>query len=87
MGLGACGIGAFMDDAINEMLGVDGVEEAAVYMLAAGRIADAASRNRGLHRRCANREAGGLRRRPLPQTQMLALDRLAVQSRRRTTCR
>jgi SagB-type dehydrogenase family enzyme len=37
MGLGACGVGAFMDDAMNEMLGVDGVEEAAVYMLAAGR--------------------------------------------------
>ena len=42
MGLGACGVGAFMDDAINEMLGVDGVEEAAVYMLAAGRVAKAA---------------------------------------------
>jgi len=42
MGLGACGIGAFMDDAINAMLGVDGVEEAAVYMLAAGRIPAAA---------------------------------------------
>ena len=41
MGLGACGVGAFMDDAINEMLGVDGVEEAAVYMLAAGRVAAA----------------------------------------------
>lgn len=39
MGLGACGVGAFMDDAINEMLGVDGVEEAAVYMLAVGRRA------------------------------------------------
>ncbi len=39
MGLGACGVGAFMDDAINEMLGVDGVEEAAVYMLAAGHVA------------------------------------------------
>jgi SagB-type dehydrogenase family enzyme len=38
MGLGACGVGAFMDDAINEMLGVDGVEEAAVYMLAMGRL-------------------------------------------------
>ena len=38
MGLGACGVGAFMDDAINEMLGVDGVEEAAVYMLAAGHV-------------------------------------------------
>jgi len=42
VGLGACGVGAFMDDAINEMLGVDGVEEAAVYMLAAGRVATAA---------------------------------------------
>jgi SagB-type dehydrogenase family enzyme len=41
MGLGACGVGAFMDDAINEMLGVDGVEEAAVYMLAAGHVATA----------------------------------------------
>jgi SagB-type dehydrogenase family enzyme len=39
MGLGACGIGAFMDDAINEVLGVDGVEEAAVYMLAVGHAA------------------------------------------------
>jgi SagB-type dehydrogenase family enzyme len=38
MGLGACGVGAFMDDAINEMLGVDGVEEAVVYMLAAGNV-------------------------------------------------
>jgi SagB-type dehydrogenase family enzyme len=36
MGLGACGIGAFMDDAMNEMLGVDGVEEAVIYMLAVG---------------------------------------------------
>jgi len=35
-GLGACGVGAFMDDQINEMLGVDGVEEAVVYMLAVG---------------------------------------------------
>jgi SagB-type dehydrogenase family enzyme len=42
MGLGACGIGAFMDDAINDMLGVDGVEEAAVYMLAAGKVSTAA---------------------------------------------
>jgi SagB-type dehydrogenase family enzyme len=39
MGLGACGIGAFMDDAMNEMLGVDGVEEAVVYMLAVGHTA------------------------------------------------
>jgi SagB-type dehydrogenase family enzyme len=35
-GLGACGVGAFMDDAINEMLGIDGVEEAALYMVALG---------------------------------------------------
>jgi SagB-type dehydrogenase family enzyme len=42
MGLGACGIGAFMDDAINDMLGVDGIEEAAVYMLAAGKVPTAA---------------------------------------------
>ena len=38
-GLGACGVGAFMDDQINEMLGIDGVEEAAVYMLAVGHAA------------------------------------------------
>ncbi len=38
MGLGACAIGAFMDDQINQMLGVDGVEEAAVYMLAVGKV-------------------------------------------------
>jgi SagB-type dehydrogenase family enzyme len=36
LGLGACGVGAFMDDDMNAMLGVDGVEEAAVYMLAVG---------------------------------------------------
>ena len=36
LGLGACGVGAFMDDQINTMLGVDGTEEAAVYMLAIG---------------------------------------------------
>ena len=42
LGLGACGIGAFMDDQINAMLGVDGVEEAAVYMLAVGHAKTAA---------------------------------------------
>jgi SagB-type dehydrogenase family enzyme len=35
-GLGACGVGAFMDDAINDMLGVDGTDEAVVYMFAVG---------------------------------------------------
>jgi SagB-type dehydrogenase family enzyme len=39
LGLGACGVGAFMDDQINEMLGVDGTEEAVVYMLAIGHAA------------------------------------------------
>jgi SagB-type dehydrogenase family enzyme len=38
-GLGACGIGAFMDDQVNGMLGVDGVDEAALYMLAVGHTA------------------------------------------------
>ncbi len=38
MGLGACGIGAFMDDDINAMLEVDGREEAAIYMLAVGKV-------------------------------------------------
>jgi SagB-type dehydrogenase family enzyme len=38
MGLGACSVGAFMDDAINAMLGVDGHEEAAIYMLSVGNI-------------------------------------------------
>lgn len=42
-GLGACAVGAFMDDAINDMLGVDGTEEAALYMLAIGRAAAAAA--------------------------------------------
>lgn len=37
MGLGACGVGAFMDEEINRMLGVDGIEEAAIYMLAVGK--------------------------------------------------
>ena len=37
MGLGACGVGAFMDDDINDMLGVDGTEEAAIYLVAVGR--------------------------------------------------
>jgi SagB-type dehydrogenase family enzyme len=38
MGLGACAIGAFMDDQVNTMLGVDGKEEAAIYMLAVGKV-------------------------------------------------
>jgi SagB-type dehydrogenase family enzyme len=38
MGLGACGVGAFMDDDINAMLGVDGTEEAAIYLVAIGHV-------------------------------------------------
>jgi SagB-type dehydrogenase family enzyme len=38
MGLGACAVGAFLDDGLNAMLGVDGQDEAAVYMLAVGRV-------------------------------------------------
>ena len=36
MGLGACGVGAFLDDDLNRLLGVDGAEEAAVYLVAVG---------------------------------------------------
>lgn len=39
IGLGACAVGAFMDDQINAMLGVDGIEEAALYMLTIGNVA------------------------------------------------
>jgi len=37
-GLGACAVGAFLDDSINRMLGVDGREEAAIYMLSVGKV-------------------------------------------------
>jgi len=38
MGMGACAVGAFLDDGLNAMLGVDGQAEAAIYMLAVGRV-------------------------------------------------
>ena len=38
MGLGACALGALMDDEVDAMLGVDGKDEAAVYMLAVGKV-------------------------------------------------
>jgi SagB-type dehydrogenase family enzyme len=38
LGLGACAVGAFLDDSMNRMLGVDGREEAAVYMLSVGKV-------------------------------------------------
>ena len=36
LGLGPCGIGAFFDDDLNRLLGVDGRDEATVYVLAVG---------------------------------------------------
>ncbi len=36
LGLGACAIGAFHDSAANELLGVDGMNELVVYMVAVG---------------------------------------------------
>ncbi len=39
LGLGACAIGAFLDDQVNHLLGVDGEEEAALYLLTVGRVA------------------------------------------------
>ena len=36
LGLGPCGIGAFFDDQLNGLLGVDGADETTVYLLAVG---------------------------------------------------
>lgn len=36
VGLGVCGIGALFDEEINEILGVDGVQESVIYMASAG---------------------------------------------------
>lgn len=36
MGLGVCGMGAFDDDAVNQLVGVDGKREAALYLLSVG---------------------------------------------------
>ncbi len=38
-GMGVCGIGAFFDDQVNALVGVDGVEETAVYLASVGIIA------------------------------------------------
>lgn len=38
MGLGACAVGAFLDDRVNDLLGVDGREETAVYLLTVGKL-------------------------------------------------
>lgn len=36
LGLGICGIGAFYDDPVNELVGLDGKEETVLYMASAG---------------------------------------------------
>jgi SagB-type dehydrogenase family enzyme len=38
LGLGACAVGAYDDDGINELLAIDGVEEVSVYLLSLGRV-------------------------------------------------
>ena len=38
MGLGACAVGAFLDDQFNGLLGLDGKEEAVLYVLSVGGI-------------------------------------------------
>ncbi len=38
LGLGACPIGAFFDDEVDELLGLDGVDETVVYMATVGRV-------------------------------------------------
>ncbi|MEE8470740.1 MAG: SagB/ThcOx family dehydrogenase [Dehalococcoidia bacterium] len=38
MGLGACAIGAFYDEDVNRLLGVDGKEESVLYLIALGKI-------------------------------------------------
>ena len=42
-GLGICGIGALYDDAVNALLGVNGVEETVVYMASVGMPAEQSS--------------------------------------------
>lgn len=37
LGMGCCAVGAFDDDAVDQCLGVDGVEEFSIYLAAAGR--------------------------------------------------
>jgi SagB-type dehydrogenase family enzyme len=38
MGLGACAVGAFLDDELNNLLELDGQQEAALYMISVGQI-------------------------------------------------
>ena len=36
LGLGACAVGAFFDDTLNQLLGLDGEQEAALYLVSVG---------------------------------------------------
>ncbi|MCK4450873.1 MAG: nitroreductase family protein, partial [Anaerolineae bacterium] len=38
MGLGACAVGAFLDDDLNDLLGLDGKEEATLYIIPVGKV-------------------------------------------------
>lgn len=38
LGLGSCAIGAFYDDEVNRLLGLDGKDESALYLIAVGKI-------------------------------------------------
>ncbi|MBE9507553.1 MAG: SagB/ThcOx family dehydrogenase [Chloroflexi bacterium] len=38
MGLGACAVGAFLDDQLNDLLGLDGKEETALYIVSVGTV-------------------------------------------------
>jgi SagB-type dehydrogenase family enzyme len=38
MGLGACAVGAFLDDQINDLLALDGQEEAVLYLISVGAV-------------------------------------------------
>ena len=38
LGLGVCAVGAFFDDALNDLLGLDGQTEAALYITSVGQI-------------------------------------------------
>lgn len=38
LGLGACAVGAFLDDDLNDLLGLDGETEAGLYIIAVGKI-------------------------------------------------
>jgi SagB-type dehydrogenase family enzyme len=40
LGLGVCAVGAFLDEALNDLLLLDGQEEAALYLIAVGAASD-----------------------------------------------